>query len=357
MTYNQHGQPQNWPNQFDHNGHQNQHTFQPQNNYNNYPQYDNFYQNIQQAPQTINYQENSAPDYQATSQSSLKPLFGTDQSGVVSAGSYQDPYFSNESLETKDVPPPETVIVQSSTPFEYHAHTNMGLKQDFNEDFIDVFDVQGFLFVIIADGQGSHLGSITPSQLACSEIKMYLENEWTPGENIERAIERAFYIAHRTCEGVRKGGNGRYDGYCTSLTLFCVNVQRQMTFAHVGNTELFMIRDGQMTKLSKDDTIAQEKVDNKVIDPSEYRKDAERKVLTKAIGVARDGKPSIVSGQANRGDKVLMITDGISDHLTYEEIQKFVNLNDTTDLTTRNLVDASNERGGFDNISAAMVWL
>jgi protein phosphatase len=124
-----------------------------------------------------------------------------------------------------------------------------------------------------------------------------------------------------------------------------------VTYAHVGDSRLYLIRGGSMQQLTRDDTWANlaASVDPEATSPM-------KNVLTKALGAREDVDFEVTRRPLERGDLMLLCSDGLTNMLADERILEIV-VARSPDLEAvgRELVTAANEQGGRDNISVVLV--
>ncbi|MFE8700928.1 PP2C family protein-serine/threonine phosphatase [Cytobacillus sp. FJAT-54145] len=241
--------------------------------------------------------------------------------------------------------------------FDFYALTHKGDKQDYNEDAIEAFELHDTLFLMVADGQGSHLGGLAASTLAIYEMKTFLEARFQPHMPLEPLLREAFYVAHRVIEGARKGGGGRYQGLCTSLTMVALTAGKRITFAHVGNTKLFLMREGQLIGMTEDQTVAQQLFKDRKINKDEIKHHPERFTVTNAVGVFSAVTPDIRSGSVQQEDLLVLVSDGITEHLNENEMARLIAQGGNCKTASEHLINGANERGGYDNLSAVLSYV
>lgn len=241
----------------------------------------------------------------------------------------------------------------------FHAVTHKGDKQEYNEDFVEGFQHEGVLFLLVGDGQGSDKYGQSASHVAINEIRRYMERHFKRGmeAQLETLFRDAFYLAHRVIEGVRKGDVDRYNGFCASVTAVAITPQKRITFAHVGSTKLFLLRDGNFIQMTKDHTVAQELLNQRKITPQDFERHPERGILTKALGIFPEVQVDVFSGAVAREDIIALVSDGITNHLQKEEMKQLILASGNIKTACEYLINGSNERGGLDNLSVATSYI
>jgi protein phosphatase len=142
-----------------------------------------------------------------------------------------------------------------------------------------------------------------------------------------------------------------------ATTLTAAAVERgELTVVHVGDSRLYLVRDGAITQLTKDHTVVGSRQRMGLLSKERARNHAEKNVLTRSMGreliVARDR-----TGQRLvQGDVLLLCSDGLHGILEDPEMLELVARHDAL-AACRALVDAANARGTPDNLTAAVVRL
>jgi protein phosphatase len=132
-----------------------------------------------------------------------------------------------------------------------------------------------------------------------------------------------------------------------------------LAFAHVGDSRLYLLREGDLTQLSRDHSLIQE-----VVDQGFFRSLEEAKrygisdnILTRALGTQAQASISSDVVETRPGDTFLFCTDGLTGMVPDTWLQKILALGSGQDLDTvaASLVAVACERGGTDNITLALV--
>jgi protein phosphatase len=124
--------------------------------------------------------------------------------------------------------------------------------------------------------------------------------------------------------------------------------------ANAGDSRAYLIRNGQITQLTRDHTLTQQKIDRGLIRPEQAEMDPDRSVLTRSLGAGPTLQADLFPPlQLAPGDVVLLCSDGLTDMLGDEEIARLVK-GSSPKRAARRLIAAANKRGGFDNISVVI---
>jgi len=249
--------------------------------------------------------------------------------------------------------------------------TDRGKKRQGNEDALFLEDSLGFY--VVADGMGGHLAGEVASRLVVETIRDYIkscqenadnENPIYCDETLSKEANRLLTGIHLSNKAVheaaRDNSSHRGMGSTVSAVYF---TDGTLIAANVGDSPIYLIRDGQVKLLSVPHTvIALLSVPHTVIaeqaalnpDNADRLGIEFRHVLTRAMGTDETVQADIFEIQCFKNDTLVISSDGLSDKASPEEILTLVNGNGS-DAACRRLVDLANERGGDDNITAIVL--
>jgi protein phosphatase len=149
----------------------------------------------------------------------------------------------------------------------------------------------------------------------------------------------------------------RYEGMGTTLVLALWH-EGGVTYGHVGDSRLYLMRDRQLTQLTRDHSIVQEQLERGAITSEQARHSVNRNVLTRAVGIDPYVPADIGTLPARPDDLYLLCSDGLTEMMTDAEIRQTL-LESGSDLprAAHHLVERANEAGGLDNISVILVYV
>ena len=238
----------------------------------------------------------------------------------------------------------------------FYGLTDVGRRRPLNEDSLYA---QDGLFVV-CDGMGGHKAGEIASQLAVDAIAAFVkrsaadpEMTWPYGYDTgisydANRLSTAIKLANRVV--FRKAASADdYTGMGTTVAAVIIPPNRsRMTYAHVGDSRINLIRAGVMLQLTRDDTWAN-LVD---LDPAPSMKN----VLTKALGAREDVDFAVEDRALQDGDIILMCSDGLTNMLSDARILETV-LACGTDVerACQELISRANAEGGRDNITVILV--
>lgn len=239
--------------------------------------------------------------------------------------------------------------------FELAGQTDIGCVRENNEDSLgywepasdEDFERLGRL-AVVADGMGGCEGGHVASVLAVQGVTQAYSHS-LQADPQHRLLE-AFFEAHRHIQEKARE-SVELIGMGTTCTAFAL-VSNRLCFAHVGDSRLYLLREGKFRQLTRDHTLVAHLVESGAIHPDQAGAHPQRHVLTSAMGVSDELEPDAPSEPRTlqRGDILLLCTDGLWGQMTDPEIQKVLAASSPAEAC-RKLVKLAKDRGGPDNIT------
>ena len=234
------------------------------------------------------------------------------------------------------------------------ANSYIGRREN-NEDSYIAEKVGGNILLAVADGMGGHLAGEVASKKAIEVLKETLEaNRFgDPVEILRKAI-------HRANEEIYKMGHDpdHPEWYKMGTTLTATIVRGDTaTVGNVGDSRTYLIRDGTITRLTKDHSLVQELIDRGEITEEEARKHPQKNIITKALGIEEELKlePEDIKKIALKpGDYLLLCSDGLSDALTDKDILNTVMNARSLQDAVKFLIEKAYSMGSSDNITVVL---
>jgi len=242
---------------------------------------------------------------------------------------------------------------------ELASLSDVGCQRENNEDRYsywepesnEQFDRKGRL-IIIADGMGGYEGGQEASRIAVEAIEEIYEK--TPSGEPQALLETGFRIAHeRILQHAQE--HPELQGMGTTATAMVLRA-RQLYFAHVGDSRLYLVRGESIRRLTHDHSYVGRLVENGLISPTEAEAHPQRHILTAALGAGSETSPEISAQPVSlqKDDVLVLCTDGLWGLVSEAEIQSAVRENSPTEAC-RILVQMAKTRGGPDNITLQVV--
>ena len=223
-----------------------------------------------------------------------------------------------------------------------------------NEDSFAVeADRQRGLFVV-ADGMGGHAAGEVASEMAVQILQRELTDlrdlEAPPAaERVTSALKRANKAIHdRTLSEVDKQGMG------TTASVLIIAGRRYL-IGQVGDSRVYLLRDGALRQLTKDHSYVQEQVDAGFLTPEQARYHPYSNVITRCVGASPDVEPDVYRGEVKLGDIFLVASDGLTGMVDDRRLQQPLLARVPPERMVDALIAEANGRGGLDNITAILI--
>lgn len=238
---------------------------------------------------------------------------------------------------------------------ELAALTDLGCQRENNEDRYSYweppgdaqFAVKGRL-VTVADGMGGYEGGQEASRIAIEAVEASYANG--EGANPQSLLLAGFQSAHQNIQAYadRHPALQGMGTTCTSVAL----LGTQLYFAHIGDSRLYLVRNGSITQLTHDHSYVSRLVAHGVISSEEAETHPQRHILTAALGAGADLEPDYPANPIDlrSGDALVLCTDGLWSLVHDEDIRTVVASQAPADAC-RELVGKARSRGGPDNIT------
>lgn len=216
-------------------------------------------------------------------------------------------------------------------------------------------------FLVVADGLGGAAGGEVASALAISAGVRFVLGEvrWNfrlDETEIAALLERAHKVFRSIDSEIadQAAGSSRLTGMGTTLTA-AYAIGRILVLLHVGDSRAYLLHDGALRQLTRDQTLAQRLADNGAISQEEVGRHRLRHVLDQAMG--RSGRELDIEAQQHRlevGDRLLLTTDGLIEELDDVEIAEALAAERPEQEICDELVERAVGRGAHDNVTVVI---
>lgn len=245
---------------------------------------------------------------------------------------------------------------------EAFARTDPGPVRENNEDCF-LIDLETGLFVV-ADGMGGHASGEVASAIAVQTVQDVLVNAQDPEETrLDRdalddddAIrERLRYAMNQASVRIRKAAldNPAHSGMGTTLTVLLIE-NGTAHFGHVGDSRLYLFRDGRIKRLTRDHTVVQQEIDAGRLTPELARIVPHKNILTQSVGYHGPVEPDTSTRPALPGDIFLLCSDGLTDPLDDNALARICSATPFEDLAEE-LVQQALHHGTEDNVTVVLI--
>jgi serine/threonine protein phosphatase PrpC len=239
---------------------------------------------------------------------------------------------------------------------EIASASDVGCQRENNEDsyaYWEAEDEESFRslgrLAIVADGMGGCEGGQYASRIA---VETVLESYAAAPTNDDAQLRLIHAFAEANARVQREAlKNPGLHGMGTTLTAFVV-IGDSLFYAHVGDSRLYLLREGNLRLLTHDHSLVARLVANGAVRPEDAETHPQRHVLTAAVGVSDEIQLDVPSDSVRlcRGDVLLLCTDGMWGQMSEQEILKILG-SEPPQAACRALVALAKEHGGPDNIT------
>jgi len=232
--------------------------------------------------------------------------------------------------------------------------TDVGRVREGNEDYMASFQTKiGHIF-IVCDGMGGHTSGEIASRLAVERLKEYLENNSESSKSTKQLLLESLENANQAIID-KTIESPEYKGMGTTCVTLAIK-SGVAYYANVGDSRIYIIRNGIIYQITKDQTFVQTLIDQGHINYDEAEIHPRKNELVQALGINERIVPEIneVALRIFKGDKFILCSDGLSGMINDNEIFDIANANDP--VTASNLlVNVANDKGGTDNITVQVI--
>jgi serine/threonine protein phosphatase PrpC len=239
-----------------------------------------------------------------------------------------------------------------------YGNTDTGQKRKNNEDYyllmpeLDIF--------MVADGMGGYNAGEVASQSAVKAISGYFTPERISAmqenrENVEAELVNGVTEAHKKIVEMSRI-KMEHTGMGSTMAISFIYDDTLHT-CHVGDSRVYVVNPSGITQVTHDHSPVAEMVKLGTMTREEARKSPLKNQITQALGAPFPVIPEYNQHELNKGDRVLLCSDGLWDMLSDEEIQAVVLAGGTPEDACMELIQQANAAGGADNITVIVVFI
>ena len=234
------------------------------------------------------------------------------------------------------------------------ALTNVGNKRSMNQDFYYCSDESvGILpnLYIVADGMGGHNAGDFASRFSVERFVNLIRDskERTPISAIEAALKTT------NEELIAKAKTQReYEGMGTTFVMATLLSDGYLLIANIGDSRLYIVND-RIQQITEDHSLVGEMVRNGELKKDEARFHPQKNVVLRALSTRTVVSPDFYKIRVNRGDYILLCSDGLWEMVEEGELLKRVSEYEGVSDIAEKMVFMANENGGKDNITIILM--
>jgi len=225
--------------------------------------------------------------------------------------------------------------------------THVGKVRRNNEDSLIVIEPETF---VVADGMGGASAGEIASSMLVETVKNFLTNAPAPWD--ETTLSEAIARANGDIWNLSRQ-NEDYRGMGTTATILYIDGDKAY-FAHVGDSRLYLLRDGIIKQITEDHSYVESLVRRGELTEEEARVHPMKNVLTQAVGAMSEVQIDAASFPVRLNDVFLLCTDGLTNMVDDATIAHILQ---TSESPADALIDAALDGGGKDNVSVIVVGI
>jgi len=235
--------------------------------------------------------------------------------------------------------------------------TDRGRRRPANEDAVKI--MEDVNFYMLADGVGGNKSGEIASQSALDALEKFIRHnppEWLKSRSeIFRYFRAAINYVNQFIIRLSEV-KPQYSGMATTLA-FAYICGDTMYVANIGDSRVYLVHEGMIQQITDDHTYVNDLVKMGAISKEDAHHHARKNVITRAIGANANNDPDCFSVPVEKGDKVLLCSDGLYDEVDDRTILLRMTGFEDMQACAEDLVNLANNNGGNDNVSVICVNL
>lgn len=230
--------------------------------------------------------------------------------------------------------------------------THVGRVRRSNEDTLRLDEERGVF--LVADGMGGHAAGEVASEMAVQIVSRNLlplasVTQAGAAEVVAQALQEANRaIYDRMLNEVDKQGMG------TTASVLVLSDAGYL-IGQIGDSRIYLLRDGALTQITKDHSYVQEQVDAGLLTPEQARYHPYSNVITRCVGASEEVEADVYTGEVKVGDVFLVASDGLTGMVDDRRLQQLLLARSGPGRIVDSLIAEANGRGGLDNITAIVI--
>ena len=233
--------------------------------------------------------------------------------------------------------------------------TDVGLRRHENQDTFAVETIGKSVAAVVCDGMGGAEGGQIASTLAVETFLKELRALLREDMSVEQLRELAsFCVAQANTAVYERALEDDCRGMGTTL-VSAVAGEKGTVVCNVGDSRAYLIRGGEITRITHDHSVVQTLVESGNITAEEARTHPNRNLITRALGTEEVTQCDAFEVSFQRGDKLLLCTDGLVVTATDEDICRAVCLGKSSEQNLDELIALAKAQGAPDNVTAVLI--
>jgi len=244
--------------------------------------------------------------------------------------------------------------------------TDQGLRRSTNEDNFAVRE--DLKLFVVADGMGGHAAGEVASQAVVEGIVAFVEatramspdqtwpTPFDPEQSVNANRLRAGFQMGNRRLAAQIASSSDLRGMATTAVAMLID-GGTATLAHVGDSRVYRLRDGQLERLTRDHSWVEEQIRLGALSETAARQHPWRNIVTRALSGSDDLEVDIQEVALQSGDRLLLCSDGLFTVLSDGQISEVLRRETDLDHLCHALIQGANDGGGPDNVTAVVLEL
>ena len=245
---------------------------------------------------------------------------------------------------------------------EIAGKTDPGCVRANNEDSLAVDETIGLL--VVADGMGGHNAGEVASALAIDTIRDFARRMLGGKQNMVpeggspnlsvRGRQLEYFLKTANTMIYEKGRAFAKDRGMGTTVVAVLADAKSMTVAHVGDSRLYLFRQGELNIMTEDHSLVNDQVRRGLISAEEASKSAMQNILTRALGTEPEVKVDVADHPLLAGDIILLASDGLMKMVSDRAIAQVIASKKEPAAIVTQLIEMARAAGGIDNVTVVV---
>lgn len=232
--------------------------------------------------------------------------------------------------------------------------TDIGQKRSNNQDYINKFaNKAGITLLMLADGMGGHRAGNIASEMTVTDLgRQWVNTDFTELAQIRDWMIKA--VEEQNQKIYQLGQTEDYKGMGTTIEAVAL-VGQNAIFAHIGDSRIGLVREGEYSQLTSDHSLVNELVKAGQLTREEAVNHPQRNIITQSIGQANPIDLDLGIQTLLAGDYLVINSDGLTNMVSETMIVSVLAEETSLAKKAEKLIELANQAGGLDNISVILV--
>ncbi len=235
-------------------------------------------------------------------------------------------------------------FIKTHTPQSFASRSDVGNVREHNEDSMLVSSP---LFVV-ADGMGGHEAGEVASRIAVETMQQRIPKKASPEALAASVLDANEAVLRGAADGTGRPGMG------TTVTAALI-YDDEVVIAQVGDSRAYLLHENELQRITRDHSLVADLIEQGRLTEEEARFHPQRSVITRALGSDVNMQPDIYSLRVEKGDRLILCSDGLSSMISDETIEAIMLENKYPQEACDELVDEALAAGGLDNVTVIVI--